>query len=368
MLFAKRTDFLDLPIELIAKIIPPEDYSLHVPTALGIRIINNIPSHKRCKFVLQQLAGFSNKQVSDFARKYAPYVFVTSDLQISSHSHKKYIILELQELKNYEKSLSGLRLLGEGDVEKNTYIKGYKYLKRWMGDFSKLQYLWLPDYVIDNDSAVLGQEARINMREKMEPGLDLFVASMFSSSEAIALSRQIFENLTDLTLNLTVSKYLNLMARVKSLLTSSLLAPNKLQILFKVGPSFGNGTVLTEINRYRKSFPTGWITNFFSFQSLTAFTLHYYAPGTTIEYPRDFFKKLTKVGSINIAVWNFDVTMLSLVPHALQEDYFLQFKVALETYNQVKDVFHRGMWKVILESDKATFLNERGTKLKGIWG
>ena len=343
---------------------------MQVPISLGIRIINNIPPHKRCKFVFQQLAGSSNEQVSDFARKYAPYVFVASEMQISPEDHKKYIIIEIPELKDYEQSLSGLCWIGGNDVEKKGYARGYMHLKRWSGDFSKLQYMGLQDYAIVNDSALLDQSARIEMPAEMETSLDPFGPSIFSPSATTSQSieRQFFENLKELTLTLTVSKYLNLMARVKSLLTRSLLAPCKLHIFFKVGPSSGKSTALTDISRYRKSFPIGWITIFFSFQCMTAFTLHYYAPGTTIEYPRDFFNKLTEVSSINIAVWNFDVTMLSIKPHDGQDDHYIQIKVALETYNQVKDVVHHGMWKVILESDKATFLNERGTRLRQIWG
>lgn len=371
MIFGKsRTDLLDLPIELIAKIIPPEDYSLHIPTALGIRIINNIPPHKKCKFVLQQLAGFSNEEVSDFAKKYAPYVFVTSELQISPEDHKKYIILEMQELNDYEKSLNVVPLFGGRDVETNTYARGYYYLKKWTGDFNTSQYLWLPGCAIVNDSVILERAARLVMPKEVKPNFLTFGSVMFGATAAVAqiIRNRFFANLTELTLNLTVDKYLDFMSFAKSSLMRRLLAPRKLRLLFQVGPSCSKSTVLTDTNRYRKSFPAGWITNFFSFQNLTEFTLHYYAPGTTIEYPRDFFKKLTTVRSINIAIWNFDVTMLPLEPHDGQDDHYIQIKVALETYNQVKDVVHHGMWKVILESDKATFLNERGTRLRQIWG
>ena len=366
MLFGKRRpDLLDLPIELIAKIIPPEDYSLHRPTALGIRIINNLPPHKKCKFVLQQLAGFSNEEVSDFGKKYAPYVFVTSELQISPEDYKKYIILEMQELNDYEKSLTDVPLFGGGNVETNTYARGYYYLKKWTGDFHTSQYLWLPGYEIVNDSLILERAARIEMPKQVKPKIITFGSVMFGPIAAVAptIRNRFFANLTELTLNLTVDKYLDFMSLVKSSLTRRLLAPRKLHLLFQVGPSSKKGTGLTDTCRYRKSFPVGWITNLFSFENMTAFTLHYYAPGTTIEYPRDFFKTLTKVRSINIAIWNFDVTMLPLEPHDGQDDHYIQIKVALKTYNQVKDNYHRGVWKVILESDKATFLNERGTKL-----
>lgn len=359
----------DLPIDIISKILPVDEYVLKVPVSIGIKLINNLPSLKRAQSVISFLSGEdihnsdSPCQQFAFERMYSRYIYVNTDIDIDPPYYNQYIILEFRDVQvcaeRYYRPHPPL-------LFKHFSTKGYKCLRFWTGKFRKSQYLWYPEVSFSPLSTTNRTLAVFEMPDK--------VALTREQLEALQAVNQIFgcsiehqrvflSNLSSVTFNLTVGKYLDVRDSLACTSNCRRPRPKQLHIHLRFKRDYIENKKIVSTAPYPEALPLEWITDLFEPTNIQSFSLSYFAPGSTIDYPEDFLRSLRGASCINISVGELDITSLPVFPQFNGPSMYLQFKVGLEFYKRIKDRYHRGVWKVFTDYDGATFVNASRTKL-----
>ncbi|KAG5419578.1 hypothetical protein I9W82_003346 [Candida metapsilosis] len=333
----------DLPVHILGKIIPVEEYVLKLPTYIGIRLINNLPAWNRIDFITHWLSQENNERV-EFLRKY-PSIFMSMSIRK----------LNLR----YMTSTSSLNLNAFAIGSKPV---GFMHLKFWTGNVENSQYLWLPSIAFGPIESVEKRQASFEMPDKViiTRHHRQQLNSLNQNQFLIDARDNLLRGLQEINLYLTVGKYLDL---AETTLRNKNLKPTRLQIFLRFTPQQRNHNEVETTGPYPTAFPLKWITDYFDTSNLDTFTLHYFAPTTTIEYSDDLFKMLMRVSCVDVAVGKLDITKLPLVPSSGRARYQIQIKVARGCYNLIKDRCNKGSWKVFTDKYSATFVNCDKTQL-----
>ena len=359
----------DLPIHIIGKILPVDEYILKVPVSIGIKLINNLPSLKKAQTVTSYLSGDgidnlgSSYQPFAFERIYSRYIYVNTDMEIDPPYYSQYIILEFRDVQvcaeRYYRPHPPLLL-------KHFSTKGYEGLKFWTGKFRKSQFLWYPEVSFASLSTINRTLAVFEMPDKVLLTREHFEAlqavnQIFGCS--IEHQRVFLSNLSSITFNLTVGKYLEVKDSLACTSNDSKPRPKQLHIHLRFKRDYIENKKIVSTAPYPEALPLEWITDLFEPSNIQSFSLSYFAPGSTIDFPEDFLRSLRGASCINIAVEELGIASLPVFPQSSGPSMYLQFKVGLEFYKRIKDRYHRGVWKVFTDYDGATFINSNRTKL-----
>lgn len=236
------------------------------------------------------------------------------------------------------------------------------YFKFWTGNVENSQYLWLPSIAfgpiesVERKQVLFEMPNKVMITKQQRQQLD----SLNQMQSLIDARDNCLRSLSEINLYLTVGKYLDL---AETTLRNTNLKPTRLQIFLRFTPQQRNHNEVETTGPYPTAFPLKWITDYFDTSNLDTFTLHYFAPTTTIEYSDDLFKMLMRVSCVDVAVGKLDITKLPLVPLSGRARYQIQIKVARGCYNLIKDRCNKGSWKVFTDKYSATFVNCDKTQL-----
>ena len=358
----------DLPMEVLLKILTIHEYILRVPTHIGIQLINQLPSRKRCKFVIEGLTwrDYYDDGVTEFAKKYSPFVYVIFQLDIEAKYYDKSILLSFEDVKWWEGRALPIQLCGY-PRNIDVFARAYKYLKIWTGDFAQAQYLWFPNVAIVQERIFWDDTALFEMPRKVKISTNQLCELGVMNKHhgrAIELQTKLFEPLKSISLNLSVITYLELVGIAKSSMQGC-LRPWWLYIKFKFASQVNGEEQGCNVHPCHKGFPINWITDYFDLSKLCSFSLDYFAPATTIDFPGDFMRTLWNINCLSISVWELDVSKLPVLSGAFWDGYTKQFiQIEIARDHKLKFRIHRGMWNVLDERDRVTFTNVGGTRIQ----
>lgn len=350
----------DLPIEILTRVLPIEDYLIDLPTEIIVPWLNLLPQVKLYRIIGDSGYGanldkefwplrltVSGKTLNKYGQSFETAkacvakmndklryrVFIKAGHYVEAKYYKKYVIFDIEAV---------------GHLVQEYYKLLFK-LHLWPGNDRLFVYLWC--HYCDWDLSTDGKNATFIHHSKFRYDYVLTkLAKIWFTGDKVLMSiakksaQRHFELIENLELSMSVDEFMEMKTHYSFL--SKSLRPKELRIYLNLVENSVGGVVSTKCPA---DFPTEWVTGLFEISKVQVFALHYFNPGTTVNDLGLLLYKMPNVIELDLSFGKLDFEKVARLLPFKNIDSHIQVKVDKNFFETYQFTHIRHVWRIDIQ-------------------